>query len=419
VIDPADADLINDPQPGCAAQPRTVVTSKRIAMSAADGMDDRGRRFKIGLLALGAFHLVFFLAVKSRDIIGIRGVLYPDGTPVGGDFINLWSTARLIVLERVSEIYRVARFMAFQDTITGGVDIGLREWAYPPQSLLLAWPFGLTGYYAAFAVWTVVGLLILYFGARRFGFDRLETAIILTSPATILNIYFGQTGSFAAGLLLVALSARTARDPKSIAAAAILTVKPQAGFLIPVVWALQRRWQAIAWTALAVAVLVGLALAVFGLQPWRDYVGITLPVLSALEREGTGPFMTMIPSTFMALRIVTGNSDFALIVHGIVAAAVAIVLVARLWRVNDGTRQTAMMLIATVLMTPYMHNYDLALLLCGALLVGRRWYATEMGPFRVKFLVIVAWALPHLVVGLNRSDVPVSPLLILPLLFLA
>jgi len=405
--------------PDATLDPGTAVTSTRSATDTARGMDDAGRRFKIGLLALGAFHLVFFLAVKSRDIIGIRGVLYPDGTPVGGDFINLWSTARLIVLGRVSEIYPVARFMAFEDTITGNADIGLRQWAYPPHSLLLAWPFGLTGYYAAFAIWTVVGLLVLYVGARRFGFDRLEIAIILTSPATVLNIYFGQTGSFAAGLLLIALSARSGRDPGSIAAAAILTVKPQSGFLIPLIWAFQRRWQAIAWTALAVAVLLGLGVAVFGLQPWRDYVGDTLTVLSALEREGTGPFMTMIPSTFMALRIVTGNSDVALIVHGIFAAAVAIVLVAKLWRVNDGTRQAAMVLIATVLMTPYMHNYDLAVLLCGALLVGRRWYSTETGPFRAPFLVIVAWALPHIVVALNSGGVPVSPLLILPLLFLA
>src|SRR5262245_43493273 len=194
------ADLIIDPQPGGAPQPRTVVSSGRIATNTACRMDDPGRRFKLRLLGLGAFHLVFFLAVKSRDIIGVRGVLYPDGTPVGGDFINLWSTARLILLGRVAEIYPVARFMAFQGTITGGADIGLREWAYPPHSLLLAWPFGFAGYYAALAVWTVVGLLILYVGARRFGFDRLETAIILTSPATILNIYLGQTGSFAAGL---------------------------------------------------------------------------------------------------------------------------------------------------------------------------------------------------------------------------
>ena len=391
----------------------------RIATGGSSALDDPGRRFKVGLLALGIFHLVFFLAVRSRDIIGIRGVLYADGSPVGGDFINLWSTARLIVLGRVSEIYPVARFMAFQGTITGHAEIYLRQWAYPPHSLLLAWPLGLTAYYAAFAVWTLIGLLILYAGARRFGFDRLEIAIILTSPATILNIYFGQTGSFAAGLLLIALSVRSVRDPISIAAAALLTVKPQSGFLIPVVWAFQRRWQAIAWTALAAAVLIGLALAIFGLQPWKDYVGDSLVVLSALEREGTGPFMTMIPSTFMALRILTGNSDFALMVHGIFAAAVAMVLGVRLWRVTDGTRQAAMVLIATVLMTPYMHNYDLALLLCGALLVGRRWYSTEMGPFRVPFLVIVAWALPHIVVGLNRVGAPISPLLILPLLFLA
>ena len=39
---------------------------------------------------------------------------------------------------------------------------------------------------------------------------------------------------------------------------------------------------------------------------------------------------------------------------------------------EDADRRTAMVLVATVLMSPYLHNYDLALLLCGALLVARR-----------------------------------------------
>jgi alpha-1,2-mannosyltransferase len=129
--------------------------------------------------------------------------------------------------------------------------------------------------------------------------------------------------------------------------------------------------------------------------------------------------MFMIPSVFMALRIVTGNSVFALLTHAGFAAAVLVVLVVRLWQVDDADRRTAMVLLATVLMTPYLHSYDLALLLCGALLVARRWSSIEKGPFPVELLVMLAWALPHVVVVLNTAGVPISPLLILPLLLLA
>jgi hypothetical protein len=78
-----------------------------------------------------------------------------------------------------------------------------------------------------------------------------------------------------------------------------------------------------------------------------------------------------------------------------------------------------MVLVATALMTPYMHNYDLALLLCGALLVSRRWSSSEKRPLWGELLVMIAWALPQLVVFVNTIGLPISPLLILPLLFMA
>lgn len=381
-------------------------------------MNDPRHTFKIVLLTLGVLHLTYFCYVKYAETAGIAGLLYPNGTPVGGDFINLWSAARLVLSGAISDIYQVDRFMAYEQAFTGS-GIGLRLWAYPPHSLLFAWPLGFLGFYPAFAVWSVAGLVLLFLGARRFGFDQLETAVILVSPATVLNLYYGQTGSFATGLLLLALSARKGDDRLSIAAAAVLTIKPQAGFLLPVAWAFQRRWRMIGWTALATIALVAIATASFGIAAWREYLADTLPKLSQLEREGSGPFMTMIPSAFMALRIATGNADLALAGHAAFAIAVVAVLVIRLWRLNNRIRQCALVLIATALMTPYIHNYDLALLLCGALLVARRGPETGVSSTLVKVLVGFAWALPQFVVALNMHGLPVSPLLVLPLLFLA
>lgn len=383
------------------------------------GESEAGRKLKTALLIFGLAHLVYFCAAKYGETVGINGLLYANSTPVGGDFINLWTTAKLILTGRIEDIYDVERFMAYQGTLTGGADMGLRLWAYPPQSLLLAWPFGLIGYYGALAIWSVFCLAVLAAGARRFGFDRLETAILLTSPATVLNLYYGQTGSLATGLLLLALSVRSRRDPVSMAAAALLTIKPQLGFLLPLLWAFQRRWQMVAGTAAVVAALVGLAVGLFGLDAWRAYLGDTLPVLSHLEREGSGPFMTMIPSMFMALRIVAEDSVTALLGHAAFAILVLTVVVIRFWQVEDGIRRTAMMLIATALITPYLHNYDLAPLLCGALLVARRLATVGKSPVYAEFLVIAVWALPQIVVLLNTIGLPISPLLILPLLLLA
>jgi hypothetical protein len=81
-----------------------------------------------------------------------------------------------------------------------------------------------------------------------------------------------------------------------------------------------------------------------------------------------------------------------------------------------------MILVATVLVTPYLHNYDLAILTAGALLVARRFYTAETPLVRqlnIAMVLILAWGLAHAVVGLNRVGLPIAPLLVLPLLFLA
>lgn len=370
-----------------------------------------------GLLGVSLVSGARFVVSKLIEARGIAGQLYADGTPVGGDFINLWSAAKLVLVGRSAEIYRSAAFMDYEKTFTGAA-IGHRVWAYPVPSLLAIWPFGLMGFYLSLAVWSVLGLAVLAYGARRFGFSWLETAIILVSPASLLSLYYGQTGNLMVGLLLVALSLRHT-EPAPIISAALLTLKPQAGFLLPVLWVYQRRWWPLAITAGLVLALIALATALFGISAWRDYLGDTLVQLSLLERYGFGPFMSMIPSVFMAMRVLQVEGDTAFLIHAIFAVVIGAVLLIRLWQVTDPERRVALILIATALITPYLHNYDLTVLLCGALLVARRWPATSLGSLGVNLLVIAALMLPLAVVGLNLAGVPISPLLILPLLFLA
>ena len=81
-----------------------------------------------------------------------------------------------------------------------------------------------------------------------------------------------------------------------------------------------------------------------------------------------------------------------------------------------------MILVATVLVTPYLHNYDLAILTAGALLVARRFFRAETPLARqlnIAMMVILVWGLPNTMVGLNGAGLPIAPLLVLPLLFLA
>lgn len=370
------------------------------------------------LLALCLVHIAVFLWREWLPTLGVEAFLYPDGTPAGGDFINLWSAGRLALAGRIDVIYQPDAFMAYQIDFIGA-PIGHRIWAYPPHSLFLAMPFAWLDYYPALLAWSALGLLVLALGCRRIGLGGWEMAIVVLSPASVLCLYYGQTGNLTAGLLLLALSARRGADLLAIGAAALLTIKPQMGFLLPFYWLAERRLAAIALTSALVLAVLALALWSFGFPAWPAYVQDTLHELSLLERQGSGPFMNMIPSIFMALRILSGDGNLAIQLHLAIAVPIVGFALWRLWRLDDPLRRVTLVLVTMVLVTPYMHNYDLSILIVSGLLLVRRFPDGSRGERWAERLAILMLALPQLVVLFNNSGWPVSPLLILPILFLA
>lgn len=362
-------------------------------------------------LAFAAFQLTVLFLEYSRS----RGYISGPFQPFGWDYINLWSSGRMIAEGLVEQIYSPVAFEAYQIAFVQA-DTGLRIWAYPPHSLFLSWPFGQFGFFAGFLAWSLLGVGVLAAGAAYFGFNRFEILLLILSPAAIINIYYGQSGNLAGGLMLAALAGGSHQRNWPIAAAALLTLKPQTGFLLPLLWLRNRQWILIVSTTAAVLALVGLSVAVFGVETWRDYLGETLPRLSRLEREGEGPFLFMIPSVFISMRLLGFDGATSFTVHLIFAAAIAGAMVWRLWREPDRGRQAAILLIGTCLVTPYMHVYDLSILMAGAIILARGDSADARA---AKLALVMAWGLPLVLSTLSKAGLPVAPLVMLLIFLLA
>lgn len=378
-------------------------------------MSDLVRYTKPVLGVLTVLHLGTALRSAWAELGASSGLAHVDGSPLGGDFVNMVVAARLMLTGRVAEIYQPEMFMAFERSLVP-TDIGLRLWAYPPHSLLFVWPLGPLDYWAGFIAWSVLGLAVLVWGARRAGFDWLETAIIALSPAAWASVYFGQTGNLAAGLLLLALAAPRGGP----VAAALLTIKPQAGFLLPVLWLIERRFFAIAIAGGVAAALGLLSLLLFGPGVWRDYLGPTLGLLNTLEREGEGGFMAMIPSVFIGMRNIVGDATIASYVHWAVAIVAAAFAIWAMLRAEDERARWAVVIAAMAVITPYIHIYDLAPVLVAALLVFNRWQAASTNARAVAALVMVlVWALPLLTVIGNKAAIPVGPFVLIALLIVS
>ena len=375
-------------------------------------MSDLVRYIKPMLGVLTVLHLGTVIRSTWAELGASSGLAHADGSPLGGDFVNMVVAARLMLAGRSAEIYQPEMFMAFERSLVP-TDVGLRLWAYPPHSLLFVWPLGLVDYWTGFILWSALGLIVLAWGVRRAGFDWLETAIIVLSPAAVASVYFGQTGNLAAGLLLIALAAPRGGS----LAAGLLTVKPQAGFLLPVLWLVERKFVAIA-IACGVALALGaLSLLVFGVGAWRDYLGPTLGLLDTLEREGEGGFMAMIPSVFIAMRNIVGEATVASYAHWAVAIAAGAFAIWSMVRADDERARWSIVIAAMAVITPYIHLYDLAPALVAALLVFNRWQDASVNARAVAALVMVlVWALPLLTVIGNKASVPVGPLVLIALL---
>lgn len=375
--------------------------------------------FKRSLLGFALVHLAAFLLLLGWQLSSARGYVMADGvSPIGGDFINLWTAGRMVTEGLAADIYEPARFMELQQQRIGAY-IGHRLWAYPPQSLALAVPFGALGYFVSLALWSLLGLAVLAFGARRVGFGGWATAILLLSPASLHCIYWGQTGNLACGLLLLALSQRGARDGMAVGATSLLTIKPQFGLLLPALWLATRQWGIIIAVTVAVGVVIAATLAVGGPELWKAYLFETLPELNRLERHGTGLFTYMIPSAFMALRIVTGDGDLAANLHLMLASLLLAWCLWHIWREERPLARHALVLVGTAAITPYLHIYDLTVVLAGAMMIARLNETSESAnPFWVDRAVLASWALPYLTIVLNALSVPLSPLVMVALLVL-
>jgi hypothetical protein len=357
-------------------------------------------------------------AVKyAFELARMDGLMIDPITPLGSDFVNLWATARLILEDRVETIYQPDAFMAYQQTFTHA-PVGFRLWVYPPTSLLFAWPVGSLDYITSFAVWSLLGLGFLAYCARRFGFDWRETGILVLSPASLACIVDGQTSNLVTGLLLVALAPRSPSDLRPVLATALMTLKPQMGFLIPILWLRQGRWRLICWTAVAVVALLGLSALIFGLAPWSAYFEHTQPLFSRYLRDASGPYMLMYPSVFMATRNLGIDGDTAFAAHAIFALAMIPLLFWRLWNTRDANTQIALILIGTSLITPYLHTYDLTMLLVAGFLILRSAVnGTELQRRIAAGACLIVWISPKLTQISAMLGLPLMPLVLLGVFF--
>jgi arabinofuranan 3-O-arabinosyltransferase len=373
----------------------------RRASLAAEGLPDRGLLTRVAVMWIAAAVAAHGWYVFDRTRVNLT-----DGSrwPLGDDFINTWSGARLALHGRVGEIYDLAAFHAFQASVVGP-DLQLYHYSYPPVTLLPTLPFALLPYVAALAAWTVAGLAAFVCALRTALPARTALLVGLATPAVLINDISGQTGLFTAALLGGGLGLLDRRPVTAGAMLGLLACKPQLALLVPFALAAGGRWRAFAAAAATALALVVASLAAFGPEPWADYAA-QADLLRRGILEGAEGVWHRFASVFMAVRTLGAGVATAYAVQA-AAAVCALAAVVLVWRSRAPRAvQGAVLVLGSFLATPYLQDYDLVVATFAVVWLLET-DASRLAPAEARRMVAllgVMFVLPFFVASLARPS---------------
>ncbi len=279
---------------------------------------------------------------------------------LGGDFIAFWSAAREILDGNLTGLYAPDGLETAIATHRPGVDVTGLTWQYPPHASLIFSPIGYLPYEIAYALWCALGLAFFTGALIQSGLrGRWLIAALATIPVlTALNT--GQNALFTGGLLLLAVTYAKPKPVLAGLAAALLTIKPQLGFLLPVLFIVGGYWRAFGVAALASLVLWAISFFIFGAAAWTAFFGFVGAIGESVS-DGVMPLFKMV-NVYAAGRLAWLPD---LVAAAMAISAVLIAIAALVWtcrRTDVPTWRYAVLASGTLLAAPYSMYYELVLL---------------------------------------------------------
>ena len=314
------------------------------------------------------------------------------GKPLGTDFLSFWAASKLALGGHPAAAYDVARHGAIEAATFPGTDIGYYAFFYPPLFLLICLPLALLPYGAALAAWLAVTgsafvRVVIAYGGR----DGRSLLPILAFPAVFTTIGHGQNAFLSAALFGGALVALPRRPALAGLLFGLLAFKPHLGLLVPVFLLASGAWAAAIVATLTVLAFGVLTLLAFGPATWAAFLAAAPLARASLEQGLVGP--EKMTSVFAALQLWGAPVGVGYAMQAVVALAATVVLV-RLVRARPACPAGGPALVAaSLLASPFLLDYDLALLAIPLAFVFERGRRLGFWPYE-KAVLLAAYVLP-------------------------
>jgi hypothetical protein len=307
------------------------------------------------------------------------GVIALNGHVKGEDYSHFYVLGRLALDKDAATLYDMAAQASYMQRAIPGVPLTYFVPVYGPQTALLFAPFAVLEYLPSLVLWSATtvlcyvacGLAVLRACPRLHGRRRDVVLYLIASPALWQLVVHGHTS-------VLALAAFTAgwwclRSQRALAAGlafGILFYKPQLGLAIGITLALTGYWRVLAGMAISAIAQLALGALWFGTAAVSAYVGMLSRLPALTELIEPKPYLLQSFRGFFAVFPPTSDHAAAL---SVLCSLAILAVVARHWRVSrDPDAGFAMLLIATVLVSPHTNVYDLVIVTPALMLIVDR-----------------------------------------------
>lgn len=349
-------------------------------------LDRRTIRVACAVMASGGLAMIAYLWAGST------GTLDGWGRPLGTDFSNVWTAGRMALEGRAAGVYDLATHYRAQQIAHASDAVPFYSWHYPPPFLLVAAALATLPYLAALALWQLSTLAAALAVVARCCRDRDTWLVTAGAPAVTVCLTHGNNGFLTAALFGAGLLLLDRRPVLAGLCLGALAYKPQLGLVLPVALLAGGYWRTIAAAAATALALAAASRLAFGPEVWSAFLASADQTRRIVLEEG-GPGWHTIQSAFSAVRRLGGGVAPAYAAQAVVAAG-ALAATAYLWRSRaDFELRAASVMIAALLATPYVLDYDMVLLGPAIALLVAHGRARGFARFEVTLLAL-AWFAP-------------------------
>ncbi len=337
--------------------PPDLPAALRAALRDADWLN--AKRVRAWCLILFAVNVLGFAVWIGLS----HGLIDHAGKPLGTDFMSFYAASKLALTGQAAQAWNPYAHQAAQDAIFGR-QLGYWAFFYPPAYLLVCAPLALMPYGLSLFVWlagtTTAAVLLSRQWLKQQAAATIGLIPLLAFPALWINIGNGQNAALTTALFLGGCLLLDRRPVIAGLILGLLIIKPQLGLALPFILIASGRWKTFIAASVSAAGLSFAAWLLVGTEGYLAFLQNSELARTTLEQGLVSP--ARMQSLFAALMLWHAPLWLAygaqiLLALTVIASACFIIRRHR----PDHFALSALMVSATLLMTPFMLDYDLLL----------------------------------------------------------